>query len=217
MGHMDKAPVCLISTCGTSNPGKPALRLRSYMDAQGMIQRRKYIMQQPQVFEMYRSEFNSVDQADKAALGPHSLCDVWQTKKALHRLFAASLAFCESNGYHAMKSTNPKCVKMTRDEWRKSLAYALTCAGSLTGRQRLDMDVQSHTIMVPIHGQKRCTVCVGSGPNGTWGKQTKFACQCGTAVCSPTTGRPCWSVHVECIRRESMVGSPLRMVKRHRF
>ena len=63
-GHCDKAPTCVVATRGTSKPGKPANRVfRQWVN--GKVVARRYDLEQPHMLELYRSNFNAIDVANR--------------------------------------------------------------------------------------------------------------------------------------------------------
>jgi hypothetical protein len=99
----------------TNAKGKLIHRPSRSLDMQvRLLHRVTFQMDQPHLFEMYRSNFNSVDLVDRMALGNSSIIKAWQTKNAFHRLFATTLAFTESNAFHALKVTHREFEGLTR-------------------------------------------------------------------------------------------------------
>ena len=63
-GHCDKVPTCVVTTRGTSKPGKPANRMfRHWVD--GQVVTHKYELEQSHMLELYRSNFDAIDMANK--------------------------------------------------------------------------------------------------------------------------------------------------------
>ena len=63
-GHCDKAPTCVVSTRGTSNPGKPTSRVFWHL-VDGQIVTYKNELEQSHMLELYHSNFNAIDVANK--------------------------------------------------------------------------------------------------------------------------------------------------------
>jgi hypothetical protein len=194
-GHHDKKPMHLVATCGTMLPAPIVQRLRSYMNDSGCVQRKKYLMEQPMVFWIYRRFFNAVDRADRIALGPRSVIAAWRTKQVLHRLFAAVFAMTEANGYHALRACHPGSGAVSREWWRRWLAIGLIKPAERLRRMPAadDDPMAKHMELVLMQKQLRCKVC---------GSLTKYSCSCCLpgmhAVCaSGSTGRGCHMVHVK--------------------
>ena len=63
-GHCDKAPTCVVATRGTFIPGKPTSWVfRHWVDGQFVTH--KYELEQSHMLELYRSNFNCIDVANK--------------------------------------------------------------------------------------------------------------------------------------------------------
>ena len=63
-GHCDKASTCVVATRSTSKPGKPANRVfRQWVN--GKVVARRYDLEQPHMLELYRSNFNAIDVANR--------------------------------------------------------------------------------------------------------------------------------------------------------
>lgn len=78
-GHMDKKPLLLAATCGTSLPGPD--RQRHYARyKEGRYQVDNYTLQQPDVFSIYRDNFATCDTFNKVALGPKSVMNTVKVK-----------------------------------------------------------------------------------------------------------------------------------------
>eukprot|EP00798_Chlamydomonas_sp_ICE-L_P007868 gene7868-1075_t len=124
-GHMDKKHMHLVGSCGTSNPGKAAVQKRVRIN-KGEKVVLLYRLEQPQLLEAYRSNFNAIDCADRLALGPDSIIEVWKTKNVHQRIFAATLAMCEQNAYQVLTMYRAhQFGDLSRDEWRRQLGAAL--------------------------------------------------------------------------------------------
>ncbi len=99
-GHMDKKPMLLIATCGTSLPGKEVKRYRrEYVDQ--AIQRTTYVVAQPNMHDLYRTNFNAVDLFNRSCFGPYTLQFAVNTKSWVRRMFLAMLGMCETNAMNA--------------------------------------------------------------------------------------------------------------------
>ena len=97
---MDKVPMSLVHTAGTSLPGKERSRLFcKYID--GQKYRKKYILKQPNVHAIYRRNYSTVDVYNKLTFGPRSLQKPFQVKDWKVRFFFATLAMCETNTFLA--------------------------------------------------------------------------------------------------------------------
>lgn len=76
---MDKKPLLLAATCGTSLEGTS--RTRHYARyKEGRYQVSNYILEQPDMFALYRNNFATVDTYNKVALGPKSVMNAVKVK-----------------------------------------------------------------------------------------------------------------------------------------
>jgi len=122
-GHMDKQPLMLCASTGTSLPGPKKVRYRSKLHA-GSIVRTRYELEQPSMHATYRAYAPAVDQFNKLALQPGTLTDIWQTKDTFVRMWAATLSFIESNAQLAYHQGNTQGLHMTKGQWYKALAHS---------------------------------------------------------------------------------------------
>ncbi|NBX97432.1 hypothetical protein EBQ81_01010, partial [bacterium] len=121
-GHMDKQPLIVCFSTGTTLPGEKKVRHRSKLQ-QGEVVKAQYTLEQPQVHALYRKYFNAVDLFNKASGQPGTLPDVWKTKKAYRRLFAATVAWIETNAMLAFNK-NRASSKLTKQQWFMRLSEA---------------------------------------------------------------------------------------------
>jgi hypothetical protein len=73
--HMDRAPMTLLGTAGSSQEALPVMRHRVYMSDNGDRVRWVGELQQPHIHDIYRSHFNDVDVHSKLSVGPRSMCE----------------------------------------------------------------------------------------------------------------------------------------------
>lgn len=67
---MDKQPMCLIHTTGTTLEGEPRYRhFANFDEDKGRVFRETYTLLQPHVHSLYRGMFSAVDRFNKLALG----------------------------------------------------------------------------------------------------------------------------------------------------
>jgi hypothetical protein len=71
--HMDKAPMTLLGTAGSSKQAPPVMWRRVYMTQGGDLVRWTGEFKQ-HICYLYRSSFNAVDVHNKLAVGPRSVC-----------------------------------------------------------------------------------------------------------------------------------------------
>jgi hypothetical protein len=126
-GHMDKKPLLLCATTGTSKSGVPRTRhFATY--SEGRYITSTYKLEQPDMFSIYRNNFATIDTFNKVALGPKSVMHTCKVKNWSKRVFQVVLAICETNAYYAYTSTMKAKVggfKMSREDWKLQLATRL--------------------------------------------------------------------------------------------
>jgi hypothetical protein len=192
--HMDKKPMLLIATCGTSLPGKEVKRYRrEYVDQ--AITRTTYVVAQPNMHDLYRSNFNAVDLFNRSCFGPYSLQFAVHTKSWVRRMFLALLGMCETNAMNAYMHTTKTTV--TRFEWLLKLSEALI------NNPWYESDAHE----VPEPSTRRSGVCGNQVYNlhrqkcAACAKLTQWECGCGVALCRAGSSAgnplgPCYFEHL---------------------
>jgi len=135
------------------------------------------------------------------SIGAGTLVDVWRTRRAWHRIFAGTLASCETNAFFAYNLSNTREVTLTKVRWYNALSEALI-------NNPLDNSCpvgcgpcSTHTSCWPCEGtQRHCFMC--SHP-------TNYTCRCGRPMCNIVTRkkangqkddpRPCHAEHQEAV------------------
>jgi len=174
-GHMDKQPLLLCASTGTSLDGEQKVRYRSKL-VQGELVKARYTLDQPQMHALYRNNFNAVDLFNKASLQPGTLCDTWKTKKAHRRLFASSWAWIETNAMLAFNKQNPT-EKLTKQQWFSALSESCIHNPFRPIRPRAMALAGPHGKLTRDR-QALCWVCKA---------RTNWKCGCGRPVCGWTT------------------------------
>jgi hypothetical protein len=95
---MDKAPMTLLGTAGSSCEAPEVMRRRVYLSAEGDVVHWNGILEQPNIHYKYRSYFNAVDIHNKLAMGPRSLCRIGASHLML-KLWLAVVAMCKTNAH----------------------------------------------------------------------------------------------------------------------
>ena len=159
-----------------------------------------YTLDQPDMHAQYRKYFNAVDKFNKAALQPGTLSDVWRTKKAHRRLFAATWAWVETNAQLAYNKYNP-ATKLTKREWYLGLSDAcLNNPFAPPWPRTLPLSPLHSTL--EQSSMARCWHCK---------TKTQWKCGCGRPFCGNTTRakerggvkpkpRGCWGLHKDAVR-----------------
>lgn len=174
-GHMDKQPLMLCASTGTSVAGEQRVRYRSKL-VNGQLVKSRYTLDQPKMHAIYRRYYNAVDLHNRAALQPGTLPDTWKTKKCHRRLFAASIAWIETNAmlaYNKINSANP----LTKQQWFRALSHWCIENPFRPPRPRAIDVVEGHGGPA-IGSQALCWVCKS---------RTNWKCACGRPICGSTT------------------------------
>lgn len=197
--HMDSQPMSLVHTCSTSMTGKQAIRTwRKYVN--GTVKRRKYTLEQPKVFQIYRSHYNAVDNFNKLALGPKSSQYAYRTPHWDRRVFMALLAMAETNAFLAYRALELRAGRrpMVHATWRRALSAVLIhnpyrpqfarMRAPVPLAERPLLEGHANMYMQESRNMKVCEVC---------GTRTAVRCSCGAAVCAPNRNlKQCYATHL---------------------
>jgi hypothetical protein len=113
----------------------------------------------------------------------------WQTKQAVHRIFAATLSWVETNAFLCFNMYNPAGIQVSKRDWHRMLSDALLANPWIPAAPALapvGEVVGAHGVMTS-GTQARCVICK---------KKTRYKCSCLVALCSSRTGRSCVAQHV---------------------
>lgn len=102
---MDKVPLLLLGSCGTSLDGEPTKRDRVEFTSDGGFTRTSYTVTQPGMHDTYRRHFNGVDLFNRDCFGDLTLQHAIRTKSWSRRMFLALLGMCEVNAMNAYRMT----------------------------------------------------------------------------------------------------------------
>jgi hypothetical protein len=225
--HMDKRPMTLLGTTGSSKEAPPVMRRRLYMTDEGDLVRWTGELQQPFIHYIYRSYFNAVDVHNKLCVGPRSVCSVGGNHLLL-KLWLAMVAIAETNAY----LTYAKLKKLSSDQYshpdfKIDLSQELLRRGQQTGqsaeeeefprtrsstegvatgvgvgkRMQMPPTFLGHALKRDETKNRKCMVC---------GTLTKSICACGKAICGSQSGVTCWSWHMEAVALGTDAEQPLR-------
>lgn len=172
---MDKIPLLLVGTCGTSIAGERVTRHRREY-TEGRIVRSTYEVAQPGMHDTYRRNFNGVDLFNRDCFGSHSLQFAVSTKSWVRRMFLALFGMCETNALNAYRAT---IGPMARYEWLVKLADKLIYNPFLEGDSSSDSEASIEYAgdcgnMVYFEHHRKCASC---------GASTHWMCPCGYACC----------------------------------
>lgn len=176
---MDKVPLLLVGTCGTSLDGEPVRRDRVEYSPAGGFTRTSYNVSQPGMHDTYRKNFNGVDLFNRDCFGELSLQHAVRTKLWARRLFLALFGMCETNALNAYRAV---VGPMTRFEWLLKLADKLINNPYLTEEHSDQEEAapQPHGRYGDCGNQiytqhhRKCSMCE---------LPTHWACPCGTPCC----------------------------------
>jgi hypothetical protein len=118
---MDKRPLLLVGSCGTSLDAAEVRRDRREWSG-GSFVTSHYNVRQPVMHDTYRRNFNGVDLFNRDCFGEHSLQMAVKTRSWTRRYFLALLGMCETN---AMKAYRQTVGPITRFQWLIQLADKL--------------------------------------------------------------------------------------------
>jgi hypothetical protein len=214
--HMDRAPMTLLGTAGSSKEAPPVMRRRVYMSKNGDLVRWVGELQQPDIHAIYRTNFNAVDVHNKLSVGPRSVNDVATNSLPL-KLWLSLVAFAETNAYlmyvHHLKLTSEQYnhadfkadleqqllqragQSVSNREGEPGVQTRRSAEGVSTGadlpqRNRMPALFQGHALSRDSTKNRKCMIC---------GVKTKTVCGCGRAICSSAGGVTCWAWHLEAV------------------
>jgi hypothetical protein len=123
--HMDKQPMTLLSTAGSSDEAPLITRRRLYMNEFGDVVRWEGELRQPTIHAKYGTYFNAVDIHNKLALGPHSVCTIGANHLKL-KILLALLTMAETNAYlRYVDSMNRTSAKYSHGDFKTDLERGL--------------------------------------------------------------------------------------------
>lgn len=117
---MDKIPLLLVGSCGTSLLADEVTRDRTEWVG-GSFKTTYYKVKQPDMHDTYRRNFNAVDLFNRDCFGEHSLQMAVKTRSWSRRFFLALFGMCETNALKAYRTKWP----ITRHAWLCQLADKL--------------------------------------------------------------------------------------------
>ena len=120
-GHMNKTPMCLVATFGTSDDAARTLKRERYRYVQhcGVLKRTYYLIHSV-VHDMYRRYFNVVDMHNRTRQGVRDMADVWACMFYGTRLIMTIFHFVAVNAIKIFRQYHPgekrKNVDRNRDK-----------------------------------------------------------------------------------------------------
>jgi hypothetical protein len=231
--HMDRRPMTLLATAGSSREAPPVMRRRVYMSDDGDLVRWVGELQQPNVHYLYRSFFNAVDVHNKLSVGPRSVSSVCVGSLPL-KLWLSFVAIAETNAYllyarHHKLTSEQYCHADFKADLEKELlkraqedAVAVEeeagvstrrseerVRGVASGdpqaiRSRMPDRFKGHALVRDTNVNRICMMC---------GSRTKTVCGCGRAICGAVAGVNCWAWHLDAVASGAVDEQPLRWAR----
>jgi hypothetical protein len=214
--HMDKAPMTLLGTAGSSKQAPPVMWRRVYMTQGGDLVRWTGEFKQHDICYLYRSSFNAVDVHNKLAVGPRSVCNVASSSLPL-KLFLYLIACAETNAHlmymhhHKLSSEtyNHSDFKLDLERELFQLAQedcavseeeaevqtshitrSVASGGTGTGTQTMPARFQGHALTRHQDKHRKCMVC---------GNRAKWFCAGGRAISGTPGDRMCYAWHLDAV------------------
>ena len=198
---MDKAPMALIGTAGTTLMGKTLERNYTVRKADGLTQPVQVILEQWNIHELYRAHFNTVDKHNAKRQGPQCLEDTWKVHKWWVRDFQMLFGMSEINALLCWRKFKHGQQDTSADTFRRRLAFQmlhhpLYVAEYEASNERHRVGEQHHyLVMNPKKetGQQNrarrfhCIYCH---------RKTSFSCVCAPVVAGMNKGQIRKAVHL---------------------
>jgi hypothetical protein len=224
--HMDKAPMTLLGTAGSSKEAPEVMRRRVYMSEDGDLTQWTGTLHQPDMHYIYRSTFNAVDVHNKLAMGPRSVARLGANSLPL-KLFLTMVALAETNAYllymhlnklssdrysHADFKVDLETELLKRAHTRKEededkgpqtrrSGQQVATGGHVQQRHTMPASFSGHVLRRDDTKNRKCMVC---------GTKTKTQCSCGRAICGTAGGVTCWAWHLDSVATGSVEAQPLQ-------
>lgn len=216
----DKKVHTFVSTCGTTLEGQPAKKKRTDENGAYIIKE----VPRPHLVEEYFEGAPAVDIHNHIRQSGLALEEVWNTQRWHHRIYASVLGIIETNAFLAFKYfkrdasskhsdftealalqliNNPWVAETPVQEEHARIANPANLANPILIRPNPPLQPGDHTL-IPLSRfedrqrvQRRCIICVRVYKRVQ--KASYYCGSCGTraVMCSPTTGRNCFTYHVQ--------------------
>ena len=204
---MDKQPMALVGSAGTSAEGRTLHRKFTTIKADGTFFLREASLDQDHLHELYRAHFNALDKHNSVRQGGHCFEDSWRTTNWATREFQAVWGVTEVNAWLLYKRLKPGEESLSFDIFRRRLCYKMLMHPTwVEERRRMRSAGLSTTVPGDPHpylcmtrkesgmpNQKTCAYCSA---------KTSWYCACtasedfiGVFCCNPNTGRQCFALH----------------------
>ncbi|XP_051167804.1 uncharacterized protein LOC127285709 [Leptopilina boulardi] len=200
----DKKVFTFIGSCGTTLNGEPAKKNR--IDADGNVAIK--IVPRPKIVEEYFDGAPAIDIHNHIRQSGLALENSWSTQQWHHRMFASLFGIIEANAYLAFKFFK-KEKSLKHSTFVEALSQQLFNNQWVVEEQakvvvnEADTSLRdNHTLVQLSIGddrqrvQRRCRIC-----SRVFNRVQKSSYRCSgcgdnAIICSPTTGRTCFSYHI---------------------
>ncbi|KAK3277456.1 hypothetical protein CYMTET_14539 [Cymbomonas tetramitiformis] len=122
---MDKQPMTLISTGGTTTMGAPRERRFKVIRSSGDFMVRNATFEQWDVHSTYRANFNTIDKHNAKRQGGTSFEDTWKTHRWWVRDFQVLDGMSEVNAFLLWNYFRPECDHVSLQTFRRQLGWQL--------------------------------------------------------------------------------------------
>jgi hypothetical protein len=122
---MDKQPMALLASAGTSTDGKTITRKFTTIRSDGTYSVRSGDLPQMHVHEIYRSGFNTLDKHNSYRQGATSFEDTWKTHSWWTREFQMLFEMSVVNAWLAYKRWVPDAKGVSLSKFRRKLCYEM--------------------------------------------------------------------------------------------
>jgi hypothetical protein len=122
---MDKQPMALLASAGTSTDGKTITRKFTVIRSDGTYSVRSGDLPQMHVHEIYRSGFNTLDKHNSYRQGATNFEDTWKTHSWWTREFQMLFEMSTVNAWLAFKRWVPGAKDMSLSTFRRKLCYEM--------------------------------------------------------------------------------------------
>jgi hypothetical protein len=207
---MDKQPMALLGTAGTSNKGETITRNFTTIRRDGTYNVRTAVMEHDDIHDKYRKHFNALDKHNAVRQGGACLETSWHTQRWYIRDFQMLWGFSEVNAwllwqYARAGDTLTENGQQTFARFRRRLNYQILnhplrfreermmtrglAAGGCSLRHELVANVAGVANTGVNRKRRACKYC---------GRRTDYHCSCDPtiSICSTRGNSKCFATHV---------------------
>ena len=202
---VDKQPMALLGTAGSSTPGETLHRKFTTIRADGTYNIREATLEQDHIHAVYRKYFNALDKHNSVRQGGISWEDTWRTHRWWVREFQMLFGMSEVNAWLLYKRYKPtQQGHVSFSNFRRELCKQLL----LHPKIMRDRELRARGGEAVCSGH--CLINLGTAPGGHsiqkacvfCGTRTSWYCPCtpvqdcpGVYLCNIASGRSCFNLH----------------------